>query len=66
LWFAPPASPDRVDNDLDREPDGDEIDDHLAVTTRRAASVLAVKSPNPTVEDTVTVKYSALVRVLVH
>ena len=28
------------------------------VTTSRAASVLAVMSPNPTVENTVTVKYS--------
>jgi hypothetical protein len=33
------------------------------VTTSRAASVLAVISPNPTVENTVTVKYSASVRV---
>jgi hypothetical protein len=33
------------------------------VTTSRAASVLAVISPNPTVENTVTVKYSAPVRV---
>ena len=33
------------------------------MTTSRAASVLAVISPNPTVENTVTVKYSAPVRV---
>ena len=33
------------------------------VTTSRAVSVLAVMSPNPTVENTVTVKYSASVRV---
>ena len=33
------------------------------VTTSRAASVLAVISPNPTVVNTVTVKYSASVRV---
>ena len=33
------------------------------VTTSRAASVLAVMSPNPTVENTVTVKYSASLRV---
>ena len=33
------------------------------VTTSRAASVLAVISPNPTVANTVTVKYSASVRV---
>jgi hypothetical protein len=32
------------------------------VTTSRAVSVLAVMSPNPTVENTVTVKYSASVR----
>jgi hypothetical protein len=31
------------------------------VTTSRAASVLAVMSPNPTVENTVTAKYSASV-----
>lgn len=34
-----------------------------ALTTSRAASVLAVMSPNPTVEITVTVKYSASVRI---
>jgi hypothetical protein len=33
------------------------------VTTSRAVSVLGVISPNPTVEKTVTVKYSASVRV---
>ena len=33
-----------------------------AVTTRRAASALALMSPNPTVEKIVTVKYSASVR----
>ena len=32
------------------------------VTTRRAGSVLAVMSPKPTVEKTVTVKYRAVVR----
>ena len=34
------------------------------VTTSRAASVLAVMSPKPTVVNTVTVKYSAFVRVM--
>ena len=34
-----------------------------AVTTSRAAWVLAVMSPKPTVENTVTAKYSASVRV---
>ena len=34
------------------------------VTSSRAASALAVMSPKPTVANTVTVKYSALVRVI--
>jgi hypothetical protein len=33
------------------------------VTKRRASSVLGVMSPNPTVEKTVTVKYSESLRV---
>jgi hypothetical protein len=33
------------------------------MTTTRAVSDLAVMSPNPTVEKTVTVKYKASVRV---
>ena len=35
-----------------------------AVTTSRAAWVVAVMSPKPTVANTVTVKYKALLRVM--
>lgn len=49
---------DCAHDDFDGEPEDDEVGNHLPVTTSRAASVLAVMSPNPTVDNTVTVKYS--------
>jgi hypothetical protein len=54
----PPAAGDRAHDDPDSDPEDDQIDDHLPVTTSRAALVLAVISPKPAVENTVTVKYS--------
>ena len=53
-----PAAPDRAHDNLDRHAEDDQVGDHLPVTTSRAVSVLAVMSPNPTVENTVTVKYN--------
>ena len=53
-----PAAADRARDDLDRGAEDGPVGDHLPVSTSRAAAVLAVMSPNPTVENTVTVKYS--------
>ena len=64
LWPSLSATRDRAHNDPSPEPKDDEIDDHLPSDYQLAASVLAVMSPKPTVANTVTAKYSALVRVM--
>jgi hypothetical protein len=63
LWPLLPAAPGRAHDDPDPDSDDEEIGDHLPGDHQLRRLGLGVISPNPTVENAVTVKYSAPVLV---